>query len=126
MRLRCGLNVKQILIPALSPLPHSLIPLQATSSLKPTGFDLSWKYRDLDSAEPKREAEMIKWHCDGYPKGSDQFKKSWTGNAGKKNAMWTLTVDGKVEMEYKDSNLLAVQTLAVITVDTPIQNHSTL
>jgi len=64
--------VKQILIPALGPLPHLLIPLQATLSLKPTRFD------------------------------------------------------GKVGMDYQNFNLPIVRAMAVITVESPIQNHSTL
>jgi len=113
------------------------------SSLKPTGFDLSWKFGDLDSAEPKRDAEMIKWLGDGNPKGSFKFIKSWTDNAGRDNGMGTLTIhgvsktiafpytvkqesglvtiDGKVEMDYQNFNLPIVRAMAIMTVDPKLE-----
>lgn len=113
------------------------------SSLKPTGFDLSWKFSDLDSAEPKRDAEMIKWLGDADPKGSFKFIKSWTDNAGKDNGMGTLTIhgvsktiafpytvkqesglvtiDGKVVMDYQNFNLPIVRAMAVMTVDPKLE-----
>lgn len=172
--------MKQILIPALCLLTHSVIPLQAASlevdkprshiqvkasatahsftgtlkafeakvtgdviSLKPTGFDLNWKFSDLDTADPKRNAEMIKWLGDADPKGSFKFIKSWTDNAGMTNGMGTLTIhgasktlgfpytakqengwvtiDGKVFMDYQNFNLPIVRAMAVMTVDPKLE-----
>ena len=36
---------------------------------QPTELDLSWDFNDLDTADEKRDKEMIKWLGGGKPKG---------------------------------------------------------
>ena len=64
------------------------------ASLKPSGFELTWKFTDLDTDDAKRDAEMIKWLGGGAPKGSFKFTKSWTDKAGRQQGMGTLTIHG--------------------------------
>lgn len=109
------------------------------ASLKPEGFDLSWVFTDLDSADAKRDAEMIKWLGGGKPKGSFKFVKSWTHQSGAQHAMGTLTINGvsktisfpftakkegewvtiqgKVSMDYQNFSLPVIRAMAVMTVD---------
>ena len=109
------------------------------TSLKPDGFALSWNFKDLDTDDAKRDAEMIKWLGGGSPKGSFKFNKSWTDAGGKTHGMGTLTIngvsktvsfpysaskdgdwvtiDGKVAMDYQDFKLPIIRALAVMTVD---------
>jgi polyisoprenoid-binding protein YceI len=109
------------------------------ASLKPIGFDLQWKFSDLDSADAKRDKEMLKWLGGGDPKGSFKFTKSWTGKDGGLHGMGTLTIngvsksvsfpysvkkdgewvtlDGKVLMDYQDFKLPIIRAMAVMTVD---------
>jgi polyisoprenoid-binding protein YceI len=108
-------------------------------SLAPQGFKLEWKFNDLDTADAKRDKEMIKWLGGGQPKGSFKFAKSWTGKDGIQQAMGTLTingvsktvsfpytakkdgewvtVDGKVSMDYRNFSLPIIRAMAVMTVD---------
>ena len=109
------------------------------ASLQPEGFELNWVFTDLDSADAKRDAEMIKWLGGGKPKGSFKFIKSWTDQAGAQNAMGTLTINGvsktisfpytakkdgewvtiqgKVSMDYQNFSLPIIRAMAVMTVD---------
>lgn len=109
------------------------------ASLKPEGFNLNWVFTDLDSADAKRDAEMIKWLGGGKPKGSFKFVKSWTDQSGAQHAMGTLTINGvsktisfpftskkdgdwvtiqgKVSMDYQNFSLPIIRAMAVMTVD---------
>jgi polyisoprenoid-binding protein YceI len=109
------------------------------ASLKPEGFNLNWVFTDLDSADAKRDAEMIKWLGGGKPKGSFKFIKSWTDKTGSEQAMGTLTINGvsktisfpftakkegewvtiqgKVSMDYQNFSLPIIRSMAVMTVD---------
>lgn len=110
-----------------------------TATLKPTGLDLSWDFNDLDTADEKRDKEMIKWLGGGKPKGSFKFGKSWneTPDGGsaqgtltingvsktvsfpytvKKDGEW-VTVDGKVTIDYQNFKLPIIRAMAVMTVD---------
>ena len=109
-------------------------------TLEPSGVSLEWDFKDLDTDEPKRDAEMLKWleHAQ-TPKGSFQFAKSWTDSAGKtwvqgalkihavsKSIAFPVTatksgervaVDGFVWIDYRDFSLPIVRNMAVMTVD---------
>ena len=109
------------------------------ATLAPAGFDLSWSFADLDTADDKRDAEMIKWLGGGAPKGSFKFTKTWTDKSGQTQCMGTLTIhgiskviafpytakkdgntvtiDGKVSMDYQDFNLPIIRAMAVMTVE---------
>jgi polyisoprenoid-binding protein YceI len=109
------------------------------ATLSPTGFELTWTFSDLDTADAKRDAEMLKWLGGGKPKGSFKFVKCWTDDAGKQQGMGNLTVngvsksvsfpftaskdgewvtiDGKVSMDYQNFKLPIIRAMAVMTVD---------
>lgn len=109
----------------------------ATST--PTGFDLSWNFDDLDTADEKRNKEMVKWLGGGKPKGSFSFTKSWEETTAGGKAQGTLTingvpitvsfpysvkldgewvtVDGKVSLDYQNFKLPIVRAMALMTVD---------
>lgn len=109
------------------------------SSLKPEGFELKWNFKDLDTDDAKREAEMIKWLGGGNPKGGFKFARSWTGKDGKQQGMGTLTIhgvtkeitfpytaskdgdwvtiDGQVSMDYQNFKLPIIRAMMVMTVD---------
>lgn len=110
-----------------------------SSSLDPDGFELKWSFKDLDTDDAKRDAEMIKWLGGGDPKGSFKFTKSWTGKDGGQQAMGTLTIhgiskeisfpytakrdgdwvtiSGQVTMDYQNFSLPIIRSMAVMTVD---------
>lgn len=110
-----------------------------TTSLKPESFDLNWKFKDLDTDDAKRDAEMIKWLEGGDPKGSFKFIKSWTGKDGQPHGMGTLTIhgvsktvsfpytvkkegewvtiDGNAALDYRDFKLPIIRAMAVMTVN---------
>lgn len=108
-------------------------------TLKPTELNLAWKFNDLDTADEKRDKEMIKWLGGGNPTGSFKFVKSWdetpTGGKAqgtltingvsktisfpytvKKDGEW-VTIDGKVSMDYQNFKLPVIRAMAVMTVD---------
>ena len=109
------------------------------ASLKPEGFELGWNFKDLDTDDAKRDAEMIKWLGGGNPKGSFKFIKSWTAKDGTEYGMGTLTINsvsksvsfpftakkdgewvtivGKVSMDYQNFSLPIIRSMAVMTVD---------
>jgi polyisoprenoid-binding protein YceI len=110
-----------------------------SSSLKPDGFELNWSFKNLDTDDAKRDAEMIKWLGGGDPKGSFKFTKSWTGKDGgqqgsgtltihgiskeisfpytaKKDGDW-VTISGQVTMDYQNFSLPIIRSMAVMTVD---------
>jgi polyisoprenoid-binding protein YceI len=110
-----------------------------SSSLNPAGFDLNWSFKDLDTADKKRDAEMLKWLGGGDPKGKFRFTKSWVDKKGVNYAMGELTIkgasktisfpytvkneggwviiDGKAGMDYKDFGLPIIRAMVVMTVD---------
>lgn len=105
----------------------------------PDSFDLDWSFKDLKTADEKRDKEMIAWLGGGDPKGKFRFTKSWVDKKGAKHAIGTLTIkgvnktisfpftakkegkwvtiDGKAGMDYKDFGLPVIRSLAVMTVD---------
>lgn len=109
------------------------------SSLAPSGFNLNWSFKDLDTADTGRDQEMIKWLGGGDPKGSFKFIKSWKDDKGATLAQGTLTlngvsktiafpytagkdgewvtIDGKVTMNYQNFKLPVIRSMAVMTVD---------
>ena len=110
-----------------------------TASLKPEGFELKWNFKDLDTDDAKRDAEMIKWLGGGNPMGGFKFTTSWTGKDGvqqgagkltihgvstevsfpytiRKDGDW-VTIDGKVSMDYQNFSLPIIRSMAVMTVD---------
>jgi polyisoprenoid-binding protein YceI len=110
-----------------------------SASLKPEGFELKWNFKDLDTDDAKRDAEMIKWLGGGNPKGGFKFTKSWTGKDGSqqgsgaltihgvskeisfpytvtKDGEW-VTISGTVSMDYRNFSLPIIRAMAVMTVD---------
>lgn len=108
------------------------------ATLKPTALDLSWSFKNLDTADAGRDAEMVKWLGGGAPKGSYKFVKVWSKN-GVDYAEGTLTINGvaktvhipitvkkdgavvttigKLVIDYKDFGLPLVRAMLVMTVD---------
>lgn len=108
------------------------------TTLKPTALDLSWSFKNLDTADKGRDTEMIKWLGGGAPKGSYKFVKVWSKD-GVDYAEGTLTINGvaktvqipitvkkdagvitttgKVEIDYKNFGLPIVRAMLVMTVD---------
>lgn len=113
------------------------------AALTPSGFDLSWRFSNLNTEDAKRDAEMLKWLGGGDPKGSFKFIKSWTDQAGKDHCMGSLTIhgvsktvgmpytakkdgdwvtiDGKVTLDYQNFSLPIVRAMAVMTVDPKLE-----
>jgi polyisoprenoid-binding protein YceI len=113
------------------------------AALKPAGFDLSWNFKNLDTADAKRDAEMLKWLGGGAPNGSFKFTKTWTDKAGKDQCMGTLTIhgvsktisfpytakkegdwvtiDGSATMDYQNFSLPIIRAMAVMTVDPKLE-----
>lgn len=109
------------------------------SSLKPEGFELKWDFKNLDTDDAKRDAEMIKWLGGGNPTGGFKFAKSWTGKDGLQYGSGTLTIhgvskevsfpytaskdgdwvtiSGTVSMDYRNFSLPIIRSMAVMTVD---------
>jgi len=108
-----------------------------TRKLEPTGFELDWKFADLNTYDKKRDKNMMKWLGGGDPKGSFKFVKSWEKD-GEKYAQGKLTInkvsktisfpytvkreggwitiDGKAGLNYQDFELPLIRALAVMTV----------
>lgn len=108
-------------------------------SLAPSGFNLNWSFKDLDSADEKRDKEMIKWLGGGDPKGSFKFVKSWTDAKGATHAQGTITINGvsktisfpytakkdgewvtingTASLDYQNFSLPIIRSMAVMTVD---------
>jgi polyisoprenoid-binding protein YceI len=108
-------------------------------SLAPTGVDLIWNFKDLDSDNAKRDAQMLKWLGATNTEGSFKFTKSWLDAAGKSHAQgeltihdvsntivfpysvkkdgnW-LTIDGQASLDYENFKLPIIRSMAVMTVD---------
>jgi polyisoprenoid-binding protein YceI len=108
-------------------------------TLDPATLDLRWNFADLKTADTKRDAEMIKWLGGGNPLGSFKLVKSWTDAQGVTQAQGTLTIhgvsktvvfpytakksgntltlDGKVSIDYQNFNLPIIRAMLVMTVD---------
>lgn len=109
------------------------------ATCEPTELSLSWDFEDLDTADEKRDKEMIKWLGGGDPKGSFKFIKCWDETAAggsaqgsltingvsktiafpytvKKEGDW-VTVDGKVTIDHQNFKLPIIRAMAVMTVD---------
>lgn len=106
---------------------------------QPTALNLAWNFKDLKTADEKRDVEMIKWLGGGSAKGSFKFVKSWDMKPDGGQAQGTLmingvsktvafpytvkrdgewvTVDGKVSMDYQNFKLPIIRAMAVMTVD---------
>lgn len=108
-------------------------------TLDPKSFNLNWNFKDLDTDDAKRDAEMMKWLGGSDEKGSFKLDKSWTDEKGvehgtgtltihgvsksvsfpytaKKDGEW-VTIDGKVSMDYRNFDLPVIRAMAVMTVD---------
>jgi polyisoprenoid-binding protein YceI len=117
------------------------------ATMKPTALDLSWTFKNLDTADAKRDAEMIKWLGGGDPKGSYKFVKVWSKdgvdyaegtlklNGVSKTVQIPLTVKkegavvtttGKVTLNYKDYGLPLIRAMLVMTVDPELTISFTL
>lgn len=108
------------------------------ATMKPTALEVSWSFKDLDTADAKRDAEMLKWLGGGDPRGSYKFVKVWS-QEGVDYAEGTLTLngvsktvhlpitmkkegneircEGKVGINYKDFGLPLIRAMLVMTVD---------
>lgn len=106
-------------------------------TLKPSSFQLDWKFSDLNTEDAKRDKEMIKWLGGGSPKGSFKFIKTWQ-DGGKdyaqgsitihgvskliafpysvtRNGEW-VTIEGTAKLDYEDFGLPIIRAVAVMTV----------
>ena len=108
-------------------------------TLAPLSFELTWNFKDLNTADSDRDAEMIKWLGGGKPGGSFKFVKFWTDKQGVTKAQGNLTIhgvtktvsfpytakkdgsqvtiDGKVTLDYQEFDLPIVRAMLVMTVD---------
>jgi polyisoprenoid-binding protein YceI len=108
------------------------------ASLKPSSFELEWKFADLKTGDEKRDKEMVKWLGGGGPTGSFKFTKTWD-DGGKHHAQGTITIhgiskviafpytvtkegnwvtiDGTARLDYEDFALSIIRSMAVMTVD---------
>lgn len=110
------------------------------TSLTPAAVSLSWDFKDLDTDEPKRDVEMLKWLEYGKsPKGSFQMTKSWVDGSGVTWVQGTLKIhsiarpiafpiqtskngdhvkiDGQVWIDYQNFGLPIVRNMAIMKVD---------
>jgi polyisoprenoid-binding protein YceI len=108
-------------------------------TLDPKSFQLNWNFKDLDTDDEKRDAEMMKWLGGDAEKGSFKLDKSWADEKGVEHGIGTLTIhgvsktvsfpytakkdgewvtiDGKVSMDYRNFDLPIIRAMAVMTVD---------
>jgi len=110
------------------------------ASLAPAAVNLTWDFKDLDTDEPKRDVEMLKWLEYGKsPKGSFQMIKSWVDGSGVTWVQGTLKIhsiarpiafpirtskngdrvkiDGQVWIDYQNFGLPIVRNMAIMKVD---------
>jgi len=109
------------------------------ASLDPKSFELNWMFKNLDTDDEKRDAEMLKWLGSHDEKGSFKLDKAWADENGVQHGMGTLTIhgvsksisfpytakkdgdwvtiDGKVSMDYRNFDLPIIRAMAVMTVD---------
>lgn len=110
-----------------------------SGTLAPTSFKLAWKFKDLKTADDKRDKEMIKWLKEADPAGKFSFEKTWKGKDGKmyatgklmihgvtkdisfpytvkKDGDW-VTIDGVAGLDYTNFNLPVIRSMALLTVD---------
>ena len=109
------------------------------ASLKPNAASLEWDFADLDTNEPKRDAQMLQWLEHGKsPKGSFQMSKSWVDRENRTWVQGTLKIhsiskqvafpietsrsgdrvkiDGQVWIDYRNFDLPVIRK-AIISVD---------
>lgn len=108
-------------------------------TMEPSSFKLDWKFKNLKTADEKRDQEMIKWLKEADPAGQFTFVKSWKGKDGKTYAMGQLmihgvtkditfpytvkkdgawvTIDGSAGLDYTNFKLPVIRSMAVMTVD---------
>jgi len=106
---------------------------------EPTAFSLAWDFTDLKTADPKRDAEMVKWLGGGKPKGSFTLTKGWADAKGQRYIMGNLaihgisktisvpytvkeedgwvTINGTAGFDYESFGLPIIRAMAVMTVD---------
>lgn len=109
------------------------------ATTEPDAFNLEWSFKNLKTADDKRDKEMLAWLGGGDPKGKFEFEKSWVDKKGVKHAMGKLTIkgvsktisfpyttskdgdwvtiDGTAKMNYEDFGLPIIRSMAVMTVD---------
>lgn len=107
-------------------------------TLVPSALTLSWKFADLDTADEKRDAEMMKWLGQSGTEGSFRFIKTWRDGGktyaqgelkihgasktiafpytAKKDGDW-VTIDGTAALDYQDFGLPIIRAMAVMTVN---------
>jgi polyisoprenoid-binding protein YceI len=117
------------------------------ATLKPAALSLSWHFKDLDTADAKRDEEMLKWLGGGDPQGSYKFVKIWSKDgkdyaegsltihgvtktvqiplASKKDGA-TVTITGSTTINYKDFDLPQIRAMLVMTVDPALTISFTL
>jgi polyisoprenoid-binding protein YceI len=108
------------------------------ATLAPSAVSLSWKFADLDTADEKRDAEMMKWLGKSGTEGSFRFIKTWTDGGktyaqgalkihgisktiafpytAKKDGDW-VSIDGTASLDYQDFGLPIIRSMAVMTVN---------
>lgn len=106
---------------------------------QPEALKLAWFFKDLKTADEKRDKQMIQWLGGGNPQGSFALLKTWDETSSGGNASGTLTIngvskpitfpytvhqdgewltlDGKVSMDYQNFKLPIIRSMAVMTVD---------
>lgn len=117
------------------------------ATAKPTALSLSWSFKNLDTADGGRDAEMIKWLGGGDPRGSYKFVKIWSRDGTdyaegsltihgltktvqiplvtKKDGK-TVTATGSTTFDYKDFGLPLIRAMLVMTVDPELTVSFTL
>jgi len=109
-------------------------------TLEPRTAVLRWDFKDLNTAEGKRDKEMLTWlESTSHPGGEFKMSKTWKDAAGKTNAQGVLSihgvsktmsfpvtakreggrvsVDGEVWLDYQDFSLPLIRKMALMTVD---------
>lgn len=110
-----------------------------STTIEPSSFKLGWSFKDLKTADDKRDKQMLVWLGGGDPKGKFELKKSWIDAKEKKHVMGTITIngvsktisfpysvkkdgnwvtiDGKANLDYEDFRLPIIRAMALMTVD---------
>jgi polyisoprenoid-binding protein YceI len=109
------------------------------ATLKPNAASFEWNFADLDTNEPKRDAQMLQWLEHGKsPNGSFRMSKSWVDQENRTWLQGTLRIhsiskqvafpiealksgdrvkiDGQVWIDYRNFNLPVIRK-AIISVD---------
>lgn len=110
-----------------------------SDSLAPSAFTLTWNFKDLDTDNDKRDAQMLKWLGGDQAQGSFKFTKAWTDAKGVSHAQGKLTINqisktisfpytatkegdwvtihGEASLDYQNFELPIIRSMAVMTVD---------